>query len=861
MSMPKPPFELVNHCSAVWNQTLYVYSPQGFASLPLEQDAQWQTLDPGISVTGGQCVPAMITGSEALYIVGGTTNGSAALTNYPGLQRYDFNAGTWETITPASTVTQNRVKHGAAFIANTGSIVVYAGTQDPNASGLGQETFAISTSAPYDVTSYNSQGAPALTSPMLMPWSADQLVLIGGSADNTQVWLFGAIPGWTNLGTSLPSGLDLDSPTKMCTVVAGTDGSRVLEVYDMGVSPNVVTRYALLVNGSPAPVGDEVAPPSATTSASRRRLRTKRDLTIANWPAYNSTLAPTTTRSGFSLAEDVDGLAVISGGNNDDPIALFNQTTNSWQNATSFFVKEQVPLTTATSSLSSSAAATSTAAFSSTSSSVPTSASSGVLGTGQSKSKVLTTLGATLGAILGLAAILIIILLLLRYKKLQQKRSGRGVNEKDQDRLSFADQGADFMKEAGGTRGRGFSGSKSAASSLNSLQIFQNKTIGHRKAMPSDASHAPLSKNKSPLGVSEPLEMSQMSQRSSETFTSRSLDYEKSELANSPPKSSTLLPATATAGVKDSKDGRTRSHGWSRYFANNDVTNLASIQGGARNTYNTEISEISKSSDYSDVRSMERGQAIPPLELNLGPKFEGQRLSAVNKGSPTMGRSTEDIQEGLQAEIRRAGSTSSRGSTDGFELSSSKPAPATQTTYTPMSTLDRDRRADTRSISSNYSGSNPFFGASSEYNSRPRKGSIGAPALPQLNFRNYGDASRDSQASAVTVFPSGIDSPKSNTFGAKSYGTNTNVAGSGGSGSADYFAPPRNVFGGVQHRDSGASDVTVFPGAPASTPSSNLGASSIVPQSSSNGRSAAGGRKMSAPQEMAWLNLDADKAF
>jgi hypothetical protein len=844
MSIPSPPFELVNHCSTIWNNTLYVYSPAGFASLPLEEDAEWQNLAPGQAVTGAACVPA----GDQLYIVGGTAGALGALSNYMGLQRYNFPAGAWEQLPVTSPVLQDRRRHGAAYIPSLNSILVYAGTRDPAASGLGQETFLVSTVAPYDVASQNAQGAPALTAPTLMPWSAELAVLVGGAADNVQVWLYGQSLGWTTLETTLPPGLGLDSGAKKCTIITGDDGSKVLQIFDMSVSPNTVSRYALLVDGAAATTGQRVG-----DAAIKRRSRSKRQLTINNWPTYNGTLAPTTTRDGFSVADDGNGLVVISGGNSEEPIAMFDQSTNTWRNATSVFVREQQVLLNSISTSSSAAPSSTRAPVSSSTSAAasPSPTTENVLGTGRSKSQVLTTLGATLGAVFGFAAILIIILLLLRRKKKQRKAAmAGGVNEKDHDRLSFADQGADFMKEAGGARGgAAFSPSpKSNHSSLSSLQIFQNKVNhGHKRSVPSDSSQAPIAKNKSPLGVSDPLEMSQMSNRSSPTFTMKSMDFEKPPISQ--PKATTLTPAAAI-GNKDAKDGRTRSNGWSRYFANNDVTNLASIQSGQRNTYNTEVSavsDISKTSDYSNDRSMTRGSTVPPLELNLGPKFESQRLSAVNTGSPTMGRSKEDIQQGLQAELRRAGSTSSRASMDGgFEFSSVNPTPATQSTWTPASrpSLDRpsfdERKADSRSIRSNYSGSNPFFSSSGDLDPRPRKGSLGAPPmLPQLNLRAYGDASRDSTASNVTIFPGGAESPKGNAF------AHNKRPGAGAGGEYD-FLPPKNVFGGAQnYRDSSASDVTVFPGIPGG-----------APVESRNGPS---GRKMSAPQDMGWLNLNAGK--
>lgn len=836
MSIPTPPIDLVNHCTAVWNNTLYVYSPQGFQSLPLDQGAKWQTLDAGTSVTGGLCVPSLTTGNEALWIVGGTPNATAT-TDYSGLQRFHFEAQTWETVTPSTPITQDRTGHGAAFINATNSILVYSGSQTGD-TGLSTQTFVLSAAPPFDVLSFNSQGAPALTSPMLMPWNEDHLVMIGGSADNTQVWIFGQTEGWVNLGTTLPAGLGLDSPTKQCTIVTGDDGSKVLEIYDLGASPNIVTRYALLVNNAPALAGQQVGAPSAAPTASSSRRR-RRDLTLSDWPAYNSTLAPTTTRSGASLAQDPNGLAVISGGDSGDPIAMFDQTGNSWINATSLLVKEQIPLQTSTTS---SLPALSTVQPTSTTTSAPAASStaSDVLGTGQSKSKVLTTLGATLGAIFGLAAILIIILLLLRWRKQKMKGTKGRMNEKE-DRMSFADQGADFMQEAGGARGRAYSAS--ANSSLTSLQIFQTKGAkSHRRGSPSDGSQAPLAKNKSPLGVSDPMEMAQMSQRSSPTFTNRSIDPEKEMYPA--PKPAELTPAAAAAvASKGGKDERSRSNGWSRYFTNNDVTNLASMQGG-RNTYNTDISEMSRS-EYDDGRRS-NGSSVRPLELNMGPKFEGQRLSAVATGSPTMGRSHEDIQQGLSAEIRRT-SSSSRDSDPGFEFSPDHGRTPATSTWTPAGSRDgvSDRKADTRSISSAYSATNPFFGGSSEMDPRPRKGS--APALPKMNLGNYGDASRDSQGSAVTVLPSGLDSPRAHAFPSK---VQSNMQQT--QASDDYGFPMPRAYFGDDHRDSSGSNVTVFPGAPATTPSSNFGISG----SSGALRNGPSGRKNTAGEDLGWLNLN-----
>src|ERR1700761_8805482 len=130
MALPNPQIDLAGSCTAVYNNTLYIYSPSGFQSLSLATGATWQTLPPGISVTGAVCVNANSTNTTpALYVVGGTANSSQP--DYPGMQRFDYTSNMWENISPEVLVTQNRRNHGAAFLPASALIVVYAGSQDP----------------------------------------------------------------------------------------------------------------------------------------------------------------------------------------------------------------------------------------------------------------------------------------------------------------------------------------------------------------------------------------------------------------------------------------------------------------------------------------------------------------------------------------------------------------------------------------------------------------------------------------------------------------------------------------------------------------------------------------------------------
>jgi hypothetical protein len=875
MSLPKPALDLKDHCSAVFNNTVYVYSPAGFQSLSLTEGAEWETLPDGVSVTGAVCV----AGNNALYIVGGAANATSQ--SYSGLQRYALSDKAWETIMPIVPVTQNRQNHGATYINSSASILVYAGSQTPGDTIPSSQTFLIATEPPFQVLSFNSQAAPPLFAPTLLPWDEQRGLMIGGAADNKRVFTFGQPEGWVDLGTTLTDAVG-DTTTIKFSIVTGDDSSKVLEKYNMGATPNEVTRIALWANGKPAPVGQIVGGPP-----SKRRRRT-RDLTVDNWPAYNSSLAPTSKRAGYSLAESSNGLVVMTGGDPEDPLAIFDQRQNTWVNATSLLVgKNQVPLSSPTSS---SLPSVSVVQPTSTSSPSPTSTGAGILGSGKPKSKVLSVLGGTLGAIFALAAILVLILLLLRWKRNKNKVEEREVQEKDA-RLSFADQGAEFMHEAGGSRGRAYS--QSINGSAGSLPMFNSKgskggakgaKSNHKRGMPSDSSQMGLVKAKSPLGINEPLEMSQMSEKSSPTYAASS--RLGTSAGNSPPSGNPAPIAAAVAGAHPDEDSeRSRSNGWSRYFANNEVTNLASMQAG-RNTFSTE-GDTYRSSDVSRSEYEERNMSnssVRPLELNLGPKFDGQRLSRVATGSPTMGRSNNDVQEGLTAQISRAGSTSSNGSephTYGYASTVDAGSRDGTNTWTPVSNwTDHGRSAgDTKSIGSVYSdaGANPYLasGINPYHTDNP------PPALPEMKFGGYGgEHQRDSQASAVTVFPSGIGGspklaafPKSQLAKPKPQPLQQD--------SFD-FPMPKAYFGSGQNRDSAASNytvasnVTVFPrGVPSPTTSTfpkpklidtksppvpPVPPVPVIPDSPTLRRGPVI-RKTTGDEDMSWLNINAGRAI
>ena len=288
-------------------------------------------------MTGGVCVkstPTNNTEAAALYIVGGTANS----TDCDGLQRYTFATKKWDTIKPSDAVTQNRLWHGAAYLNASDSILVYAGTQDGSQEPSSQ-TFTIQASEPYRVLAYQSI-APLAISPLLMPWSDSEALYIGGSSTNTKAMLFSSPNGWVDSTASLAEPLYKTSAIK-AVVVDGDDDSKMLYTFDMSVSPNAVNR-TVLVDGTGSPVSNAKAIYMTRDLKDRswKRDEVGVNRTAANWPVYNNTLAPSSTRTQYSIAKDDNGLVVISGGNEDDVLCMFTARDNCWVNATAKLVSK-----------------------------------------------------------------------------------------------------------------------------------------------------------------------------------------------------------------------------------------------------------------------------------------------------------------------------------------------------------------------------------------------------------------------------------------------------------------------------------------------------------------------------------------
>ncbi|KAJ5091887.1 hypothetical protein NUU61_006757 [Penicillium alfredii] len=584
MPVPEPPMKLEGHCSVIHDNTLYVFLPDHILWIPLKENGHWDKLPSEEKVSGAVCVKGGVDGKEneeALYVIGGT----GASSDYSGLQRFSFKDKKWKTLPSSGHDMVNRTHHGAGYMASTHSILVYAGIK-PGDKGPNSSTFLISTSAPYEIKSKPDQGAPPASDPMILSWSESEVALIGGSETNKDIYLFNGqdSKGWTSSGVVLPSPI---TSSVQCALAPDSGKSKVLESFKMDASPNTVSSLVLL--------GDDGKPKNPATP-----------LQVLAREALKNTPHITTKRSDYSVAKGDNGIVVLSGGGGDDSLAIFNQTSNGWVNSTALFygTGHHHSLKASTSSASSTPTATSSSSVTATNTSSSSPATAPASGGGPSH-HTKTIIGATLGSVLGVAAILLVLLFLLRREKQKRKQVDEGNAGDGKDRLSFQDQGIEPLAE--GAYPMAKSPVPVANASADSLAIMSG-TAGEKSLKPPPASIG--------YGLSStPQRSSPLSTIPSSGAMARSSvyseDLERSSPGNQP-------------------GDRTTDEGWSKYFQGNNATNLA----GDRSTL---------SSDYT--RSDYRDSAWPMSNLaplNTGFLDQPKPLGRVVSGSPTTEHAPSD---------------------------------------------------------------------------------------------------------------------------------------------------------------------------------------------------------------------------
>ncbi|KAL8824747.1 MAG: hypothetical protein Q9191_004844 [Dirinaria sp. TL-2023a] len=628
MPLPTPSVALKGHCSVIYKNTLYTYQADAFQSLELKDGAEWSRLSMGVATNGSTCVQGSTNGQDALFIVGGRTVSSSQ--EYSGLQRYTFSDGRWETFSPASNVTRNLQNHGSAFLSSSSSILIYGGSQD-SASTPSSQTFSISTKPPYDVQAFSSK-APPVADPLMMPWNQSHALLLGGNPTSKALFIFGPQAGWHQLKATLQSAVAGTSQVQ-AAIMSLDDGSKVLELFDMGVSPNKISTL-LLQNAthsgtfsqpSSSSNPSSASPSSTASSSSLTKVtinspsRLKRATALDDRPAYNSTLAPQETRNGFSLAQGSDGLIVASGGNDQDVLSMFNQTGNQWIDANQFFGESKAATPKPTPSTVSPAASLS---------SMPSPSPSPPPASGGSRNRSLTILGATLGAVFGVAALLVLLLLILRCvrKRREDKRRSSEYPMDDKHDMDFADQGADFMKEAGGSFGKDQSG-------------HQHKTSGH-----SASSMAIMGgkRNSSQQSKRALFHRPGNSDGSVKSFFGRA----KSPTATSPPQISEQFMdkyAGQAANPQTSPNPRTEPRtdaGWSRYW-NNSSSNINALAAGPARQGSQSRPATYTSTSQSDYESSRVTSSQPhesaevkPLNLRSSQIPSNSRVVSPTSGLP-----------------------------------------------------------------------------------------------------------------------------------------------------------------------------------------------------------------------------------
>ena len=591
MTIPTPPVPLKNQCSIIYNDILYTYQVNAFQSLSLKDGGTWTQLPIGVPTNGSACIQGAVNGQDSFIVLGGSTSAQ----NYQGMQYYSFGNNTWHSETPLTPVAENRLGHGAVYLNQSSSILMYAGFQDDSYSPSSQ-TFVIQTAPPYNIQAFESDATPVMN-PLMIPWNTTHALMLGGDPTNTKLFTFGPQEGWQQLNVSLPSPLK-DSSKVQATLMDGSDGSKILEIFDMSVSPNQLSTL-LVQNATNTPTSKRSS--SYLRFRNHPSRRRKRDTTLQDRPAYNSTGAPQDTRVGFSLAQDpVTGLVLAVGGNDQAPLAIFNETGNQWVDPNQFFGNKPSPNGNPSSSSPPHTTSTNSPAAST---SAAAAASDNAV-----RNKSLTILGAVLGGVFGIAILLILVLVLLRQCRRRRERK-RGRQESsyaldDKAEMDFADVGADYMKE-----------SAAYEEPSNHRRKASDKSDASVKVRTMDRSGAASSQSKRAL-----LHAKGDSTGSGKSFWSRGTKSpEKSPpfisapiMGANPP----LMVASPARGV-GSPDPRTEQRadtGWSTYFTNNntDSTQQSSGQEGRPNTY---LSNSQSQSDYTTSTNPHASAEVEPLSF------------------------------------------------------------------------------------------------------------------------------------------------------------------------------------------------------------------------------------------------------
>ncbi|KAF3918534.1 hypothetical protein ABW21_db0208059 [Orbilia brochopaga] len=602
MKVPQPPAPLGQHCTTLVGDVLYAYTENGFFSLPLAHGGNWTKIEGNQVITkGAVCVPmGQGTANEALYVLGGTVaDGSdKKQPTYNGLQKYIYSQKKWEMVPLQDPTLLNLTRHGAGCLQESNQIFTYGGNWS-NEDVPSSMAFLINV-MDMSVTSLPTGAAPPLVFPIVQSYDGHTVVVSGGDG-NTHIYSYSTTDNWKQMTNDLIAPLPVHAASG--AIVQGDDQTKMFITFDFSKSP-VDVELIPLFNG--------------TTTAPKLRRR-DHELTSANWPGYNATLAPKDTRSNFAMASNNQFVVISGGGPADDPLCIFDFKDGGWLNAANLLASQQrlgdktvsAQDESTSTSLSRSRRPTSTAASSTrslesstarTTSTITTPTSSADLSSqtqppsgtasAEASSGGLKTSTQLLFIILGVVLLVALILgtayIILRCKRKKLKAAAGGEKPADpmararrDSGMSFKDRGASFMKEAGGSKSTMFGGG-----------------------------------------------------RKSRSLRGRSLK-EELEFVNvgDMPRGAVVGPA---AGTNVEMQPAHRGSGWSRYFSGNSTTNL--VQNGAglhRNPSDASRSSytISEFPDEPD----ERRQSYPSIGYVRSSYASHSAVFSTDLPTPTFG--------------------------------------------------------------------------------------------------------------------------------------------------------------------------------------------------------------------------------
>ncbi|KAL9593339.1 MAG: hypothetical protein Q9219_007594 [cf. Caloplaca sp. 3 TL-2023] len=630
MPLPQPPVPLKNHCSVIHNDTLYTYQADAFQSLQLKDGGTWSTLPMGVPTNGSTCVAGNMKGDDSLFVIGGSMGPSHS--NFTGMQRFSFKTSKWETCQPADNVAKNRLQHGSAFLSQSSSILIYGGTQDGNLDTPSSQTFLVDAAPPHNVQAFSSD-APPVINPLMMPWNSSHALMLGGDTENKKLFTFGPQEQWQQLDAFLKEGPPNASQAQ-ATIMDGTDGSKLLELFHLDTSPNQITTLLLQPPTTKTDPNrsfgtSSTSPPTSSSASTSSSSRKRKRVTLAERPAYNSTLAPQVTRDGFSLASDPQsGLVVATGGNNQDVLCIFNQTGNQWVDATRFFApKEQDPIASPTKVESPASSLTGQP---------PPPSNPPLTGNENTTRRSLSILGGVLGGIFGLAALCLLLLLLLRCtrkrRERENRRRGSGFSQDDKHDMDFIDRGDDNMRGVGGSLGHKptHSGNSTASAAANSRAPSAQGKHGilHKASHSGGSGKSFFSRAKSPAQsapvISEPI--------------------------MHPPPGERNLASKPITSPEPRTEPRTDT-GWSKYWAHNSNTNFGP---GGVNRHESGASQPTQytsgsRSDYTTSRSTDPHESaeVEPLNIRNSQLPPSSRVVSPTSGLPLPGLALSHSNHGV----------------------------------------------------------------------------------------------------------------------------------------------------------------------------------------------------------------------